>query len=189
MDTGENSTTGQAAVVVPDDVAAAAAARNLGSVIDARKLANPFASAIIMVVLAAASFGLLALVANLVPRGTSGILLPLVRVVAVALCFGGVMFVALAARALVTGARSYFVYDHGFAYKHNGKVEAFGWADVTALKPVFATKGDNAGKLLHYNLVRQADKPVLIPLNIVNGRDPFLDSLLAILTRLGRPVN
>ena len=171
---------------VPPEIAQAAHQRGFGPLLSTRALAHPLARFALWLVIAVVSFGLLVTISYFA-QGSSGVLHSVMRFVGLFFCFGGVYAVVVAIRSLVVGARAYFVYTNGFAYKHNGKVQAYAWPEVQALQSVVGTRGDAAGKLLHYNLVTPASS-IIVPVQIVNGRDEFLDHLIAALNRHGRPI-
>src|SRR6266545_5017824 len=54
---------------------------------------------------------------------------------------------------------------------------------------VIGTRGDTAGKLLRYDLVPMSGSPVPLPIVIEDGRDRFLDHVIAALRQHGRPIN
>ncbi|MFI1991673.1 hypothetical protein [Actinoplanes sp. NPDC020271] len=74
-------------------------------------------------------------------------------------------------------------------HRRNGKVRAYVWPDVAELKPVLQTRGEDKGKLMHYALVPRHDKPIAVPVAIVDGRDTFLDNLMGLLQQHGIPVS
>jgi hypothetical protein len=177
------------AVVEPPDVAQAARGRNFGSLESFRALANPWTNFATYLVIAVVCFGLLTLVSYVAPDDSFSLLYSVLHVVAVVACLGGVFCVVAALRALATGNRSYFVYTNGFVYRQNSNVRALAWPEVTSLQSVLGTRGSTAGKLLYYKLLSQGGKPIAIPIKIVNGKDDFLDHLIAALGRNDRPVN
>jgi hypothetical protein len=172
---------------MPPNVAQAAQERGLGHLLGARQLANPIMVGILSLVAAAVSFGLLMLISNL-GKDSGGVLYSVLRVVALFFCFAMVAALAYGVAALVRGAQAYYVYTDGVIHRRNGRVRAFTWAEVVELRGIIGTKGDNAGKLLHYKLTPQGGKAFLIPISIVDGRDEFLDHLISALKQHGRPV-
>lgn len=171
----------------PEEVHAIALSRGLGHFVDSRKLPNPVARGIGMLLSAAGAFAVL-LVLGYFAQDRDGILWEILHFVALAFCFVMVALIGGAIRVFITGAQSFYVYTNGFAHRRNSKLRAYGWNEVTELKPVLQTRGDDKGKLLHYALVPRHDKPIGIPVNIVNGRDPFLDNLMGLLQQHGVPV-
>jgi hypothetical protein len=172
---------------VPPDVARVAHQRGLGHVVSTRALAHPAQRFALWLVIGIVCFGLLVAVSSIRPDMFSWAY-SVLRFIGLFFCFGGVYAIAVAIRSLIVGSRAYFVFANGFAYRHNGRVQAFLWPDVGALQAVVGTRGSDSGKLVHYNLVTQTAPPIMIPVNIVNGRDEFLDHLIAALTRHGRPI-
>src|SRR6266536_1973929 len=110
----------------PTDVADAARDRALGSRLASRKLANPLVIGGASLGVAAACFGLMALFGALHPP-TTGLLYPVMRFIALFLCFAMVGALAYGIAALVRGAQSFHVYAGGFVHRRNGKVRAVSW--------------------------------------------------------------
>ena len=175
------------AAEVPPDVAQAAQQRNFGVLLSTRALASPLQRFALWLVIAVVCFGVLVAISSIRPNMFT-VLYSILRFFGLFFCFAGVYALAVAIRALIVGARAYFVFANGFVYRHNGKIQAYAWQEINALQSVVGTRGSAAGKLLHYNLVTTAPKPIMIPVNIVNGRDEFLDHLIAALTRHGKPI-
>jgi hypothetical protein len=172
----------------PPKVSRLAANNRLGSLLGSRKLTNPFVNAGGWLVIAAAGFVVLYLGDALVPPKMTDTVLPLILRFATYVCFVvGVAATGLAIRALVIGARAYFIYSNGFVYLHNGRAATFGWSEVIELKAVHITRGVVAGNLQVYRLSRTGGRPVGVPLNIVDGRDPFMDQLVAVMRGMGKP--
>jgi hypothetical protein len=174
-------------IEVPPAVAAEAAQRGFGGLISSRAMANPVAMGLLGLVGAVAFLGLLILVSQ-IGHDSSGIVYGLLRFVGLFSCFAMVGALVFGISALVRGAQSNYIYPGGIIHKRNGSVRSYSWTEVQQLRGIIATKGDSAGKLLHYQLTPTAGKPFLIPLNIVDGRDEFLDHLIAALQQNGRPV-
>jgi hypothetical protein len=172
---------------VPPDVAQVAHQRGFGHLVSSRALASPMQRFALWLVIAIVCFGLLVAISSIRPNMFS-FAYTVLRFIGLFFCFAGVYAIVVAIRSLVIGSRAYFVYANGFAYRHNRKVQAYAWPEITALQSVVGTRGDAAGKLVHYNLVTPAAPPIMIPVHIVNGRDEFLDHLIAALTRHGRPI-
>jgi hypothetical protein len=172
----------------PPEVAQAAQSRGFGPLIGSRALASPWLNLVVGLVVSAACFGLLTLVSYLA-HDSDGIIYLIARFFALCFCFGGFGALIFGIRAAVMGARSYFAYVNGLVYKHNSNVRAIAWPEVASLQSVLGTKGSSAGKLLQYNLQPQdGSKAIPLPIDIKDGRDPFLDQVIAALGRFGRPV-
>jgi hypothetical protein len=172
---------------VPPAVAQVAAQRGFGSLISTRALANPVAMGLLGLVGAAVCLGLLILVSQ-IGEGSTGIVYGVLRFLALFACFAMFGALAFGISSLVRGAQSNYIYPGGVIHKRNSSVRSYSWSEVKELRGIIATKGDSAGKLLHYQLTPTTGKPFLIPLNIVDGRDEFLDHLIAALQQNGRPV-
>jgi hypothetical protein len=171
----------------PANVGGAAQSRGLGPRLASRYLANPVMMAGFYFVGALVCLGLLVL-ASTVFEDVEGALSPLVRFGALFLCFGFVGALTAAIAILVRGAQSYHVYAGGFVHRRNSRVRPLGWSEVAELRPVVAKRGDAAGKVQSYQLAPHQGAPVAIPLVIENGRDEFMDRLIAALQQAGVPV-
>jgi len=57
------------------------------------------------------------------------------------------------------------------------------------LAPAYGKRGDNTGKLLHYRLVLRDGSAVTVPLLVRDGRDEFVDRLMALLRDAGVAVH
>jgi hypothetical protein len=172
----------------PVDVSQLAQTRGFGPRVASRALASPLVTGGLGLVAAAACVGLLMLFGALHPPRT-GLLYPVMRFIALFLCFSLVGALVFSIRAFVRGAQAFHVYAGGFIHRRNGKARAFGWPEVGELRPVYGKRGDTAGKLLHYQLVPRTGAPVAIPLHLVDGRDAFMDQFMAVLDRNGIPVS
>jgi hypothetical protein len=167
----------------PPKVSQLAASHGLGQLLGSRKRANPFADAAGWLIVSMACFAVLYLSDTYLPPGlASSFLQPIQRVAAVVFALFAVIAFAFAIRVLAIGARAYFIYTEGFVYVRNGKAQIAGWSDVTGLKTIHGTRGTPR----HYELRLRSGRPVGVPLNTVDGRDPFADQLIVILRRLGK---
>ncbi|WP_436533559.1 hypothetical protein [Actinoplanes sp. HUAS TT8] len=172
----------------PEDVTALALSRGLGHLVDTRKLPNPVTRGLGLLVGSAVVFGLLLLLSYL-GRDADGFFWEILHVIALFLCFMVLYFVINAIRVLIIGAQSFHVFTNGFVHRKNGTLRAYVWPELTEFKPVLQTRGENKGTLLHYALVPRHDKPIAVPVAIVNGRDTFLDNLMGLLQHHGIPVS
>jgi hypothetical protein len=172
----------------PAEVADAARDRGFGPRVASRKLANPLVVAGVSLAVAVLALVLMMIFGALHPP-THGVLYPVMRFVALFLCFGFVGALVYGIAALVRGAQSFHVYAGGFVHRRNGKVRAVAWPDVAQLTPATGKRGDNTGKLLHYQLVLRDGSTIAVPLVIVDGRDEFIDHLMAALRGSGIPVH
>jgi hypothetical protein len=171
----------------PEDVTNLALSRGLGHLVDSRKLPNPMTRGLGMLLAAGGSIALLVLISYLA-KDQDGFFWEVLHVVGLFFCFAAVFLIAASIRVFVVGAQSFHVFTNGFVHRRNGKVRAYGWQDVTELKPFLQTRGEDKGKLVHYSLVPRHDKPIAIPVTIVDGRDTFLDNLMGLLQHHGIPV-
>jgi hypothetical protein len=161
-----------------------AASHGLGHLLGSRKRANPFADAGGWLIVSMACFAVLYLSDTYLPPSVAGSFVhPIQRVVTVVFASLGLIAFAFAIRALALGARAYFIYAEGLVYLRNGKAQIVGWSDVTGLTAVHGTRGTPR----HYQLRLRRGRPVAVPLSTVDGRDPFVDQLVAIVRGHGRP--
>jgi hypothetical protein len=178
---------------VPPDAAQAAAARGFGALLGARINNRPMVTALVYFVLSAVCLVMLLVTSWLIGEvfhpASGSLVWSVLRIVPLAFCFGFVILPVYAIKALVAGSRSLFAYPNGLVYKHNKEIQAVAWPEVTELKSVVGTRGEQAGKLLYYNLVPAAGKPIPLPINVVDGKDEFLDHVIEGLRRYQRPIN
>jgi len=171
----------------------AAAQRGFGTLLDSRLFNRPVVTASIYLAFGVGCFVLLLVSSWLIssvfhPRSFS-LGWSILRIVPLLFCFGMVIAPVYAVRILVIGSQSYFAYSNGLVYLHRRQVHAIGWAEVRELRSVIGTRGDTAGKLLRYDLVPMSGSPVPLPIVIEDGRDRFLDHVIAALRQHGRPIN
>jgi len=177
---------------VPPEVAQAAAQRGFGALVNARLMNRPMTTAMVYLGLGVACLVLLLvsswLIGTVFHPTSFSFAWSILRIVPLIFCFGMVLAPVYALRIILLGSRSYFAYTNGFVYRHNRRVQAVAWPEVRELRSVIGTRGDTAGKLLHYDLVPVSGPAIPIPINIVNGRDEFLDHVIAALRHHGRPI-
>jgi hypothetical protein len=178
---------------VPPEVQQAAAQRGFGAPLGTRLLNRPVVTALVYLGVAVACFVLLLLSSWVLtevfhPKGFT-VLWSILRIIPLAFCFGMVGALVYGLRILVTGSQCYFAYTNGLVYQHRRQIQTVAWQEVTELRSVLATRGDNAGKLLHYNLIPAGGKPIPVPIVVVDGRDEFLDQVIAALRHYGKPIN
>jgi hypothetical protein len=168
----------------PPNVTAMAHSRQLGPRLASRKLANPLAVFGLSILASAASLGMLILF-SWIGQSVDGVLHAIVRFGGLFFCFAFVGALVYGLATLARGAQSFHVYAGGFVHRRNSKVSAYNWPEVAELRPVIGKRGDTAGKLQSYQLVPRSGSPIGIPLAIENGRDPFMDQLMAVLQQHG----
>jgi hypothetical protein len=180
-------------VQVPPEVEQAAAQRGFGTLLDARQFNRPVVTAVIYLVIGVACLVLLMVSSWLIQKvfhpSSFSVAWSILRIVPLLFCFGMVIAPVYALRILVVGSQSYFVYTNGLVYLHRRSVHAVAWPEVSELRSVVGTRGDSAGKLLRYDLVPVGGSPVPLPIVIEDGRDAFLDHVIAALRQHGRPIN
>lgn len=175
---------------IPPAVTDLVRSRGLGDLVSTRFTANPVMVAVVSFVVAVVCVGLMFGV-SAIGENTDGFLRSVLRLFALVGCFGMVASLAYGIRALVAGAQTFYIYTNGVVHRRNSRARAFTWDELAELRSVIGTKGDDAGKLLHYQLVPRtgAGAPMAIPLLLVDGRDEFVDNLIAAMRYHGRPVN
>jgi hypothetical protein len=171
----------------PANVAEVAHRHRLGPRLASRYLANPLMLSGFYFVGSMACLGLLVL-ASTAFEDVEGVLSPVVRFGALFLCFGFVGALTAAIAILVRGAQSYHIYTGGFVHRRNSRVRALAWPEIAELGPVIRKRGDQAGKVLSYRLVPRQGAPIPVPLVVEDGRDQFMDHLVAALQQAGVPV-
>lgn len=171
----------------PANVAEVAHRHQLGPRLASRYLANPFALSGMYFVAALACLGVLVL-ASTVFEDVDGALRAVARFGALFMCFGFVVALTSAIAVLVRGAQSYHLYAGGFVHRRNSRLRVLAWYEIAELAPVIGKRGAQAGKLLSYQLVPRQGSPVPVPLVIEDGRDAFMDRLIAALQQAGVPV-
>jgi hypothetical protein len=183
----------QPTVQVPPEVQQAAAQHGFGPLLGTRLLNRPVITALVYLAVGVACFLLLMLSSWVLtsvfhPKSFS-LLWSILRIIPLAFCFGMVIAPVYALRILVTGSQSFFAYANGLVYLHRRRIQTVAWQEVNELRSVIATRGDNAGKLLHYSLIPASGSPVPLPIVVVDGRDEFLDHVIAALRHYRKPIN
>lgn len=179
---------GAAAEQPPPDVASVAERRQLGPHLTTRQLMNPLVAGGLGLIASVVSLGLLVLVSFLA-SDIDGPVRALLRFIALFFCFAFVGAFAWGIAALARGSRSFHVYAGGFIYRHNKKIRVITWPEVADLRPVIAKRGQASGKIQYYQLTLHQGKHISVPLAIVDGRDHFMDQLMAVLHHNGIPVH
>lgn len=171
----------------PPDVAAAAQQRGLGDAVAARTSTHPLLKALYSVIAAALLFGVTWLAGSIGMRMGFRAGEKLFGFAGLAACVFGVAFVVYAVVALVRGSRSYYLWSDGFVYRHNSRIRAHHWNEVTEVRAVRYTVGEFAGEVYQYELVTGDGKPVTLTLESVTG-DPFVSLLVAEAVVHNRPL-
>lgn len=162
-------------------------ARGLGNLVSTRYTPNPITTAVLSFLAAAACLGLL-FGASAIGHDADGLLYAVMRFFGLFGCFGMVAALAFGISALVRGAQTFYIFTNGVVHRRNNRATGYAWTELSELRSVIGTKGDSAGKLLHYQLVPTAGRPIAIPMLVVDGRDEFMDNLIAAMNYHGRPV-
>jgi hypothetical protein len=87
---------------------------------------------------------------------------------------------ALGIRALVAGSPSYYRYADGIVRLRRSGPQVITWAEADRLEPVYQRRTQSdAGRILGYRLRARGGASILIPPARVEGRDSFMDGVLA----------
>jgi hypothetical protein len=168
----------------PPKVSRLAASYGLGRLLGSRKRANPFGDALGWLIVSMACFAVLYLSDTYLPPSLAGPFLRVIQqIVTVVFAILGVIAFACAVRALAIGARAYLIYTEGFVYVRNRKAEIVDWSDVIGLTEIHGKRGTPR----NYELRLRSGRPVSVPLSTVDGRDPFVEQLIAIVRGRGKP--
>jgi hypothetical protein len=170
-----------------------AAQRGFGPLLGTRLFNRPVVTAMVYLAIGVGCFVLLWLSSWLIttvfhPTSFS-LAWSILRIVPLVFCFGMVIAPVYALRILVTGSRSFFAYTNGLVYVRRRQIQTIAWPEVSELRSVIGTRGESAGKRLHYDLIPINGSPVSIPIVIVDGQDEFLDHVIGALRHHGRPIN
>jgi hypothetical protein len=171
----------------PADLKSLALTRGFGHLVASRTLASPLLTGGAGLLLAAVCIGLMLLIGQGVD--TKGVVHEALHLIEVTLCITTASALAFGVRSFARGAQSFYVFTGGFVHKRNGKCRAYSWSELDELRPVLVRRGDDAGKLRNYELVASTGRPIAIPLDIVDGRDEFMDQLMGLLDQHGIPVS
>ena len=177
-------------VNAPPAVELTARERGLGALLRVRASANPVKSAggyLIAAVVAAVAFVLLGKLAELFD-GLRGLQKAIALLALTPLVFG-CGFVIAAIVVLIRGSRGWYLWEGGFAFKHNSKVWAYPWAEVSELQLKRYENGENAGKIYQYRVVPSDGRPIAVPVELTDDRDPFNEALAEAVRAAGRPVS
>ena len=178
---------------VPPEVTQTAEQRGFGALIDARLMNRPGATAMVYLAIGVGCLVMLLvsswLITSVFHPTSFSFAWSILRIVPLLFCLGMVLAPVYALRIVLMGSRSYFAYANGIVYRRNRAIQAVAWPEVRELRSAVVTRGDAAGKLSHYDLVPLSGPPIPIPINIVNGRDEFLDHVIAAVRHYGRPIN
>jgi len=93
-------------------------------------------------------------------------------------------------RALILGSSAHYRYAQGLVFHRRSQLKAVTWQEVTRAKPVYGRKQQGAeGKVLGYELHTGEGLAFAVPLRLRNGKDTFVDAVLAQLQAHGCVVN
>jgi len=189
----------------PDaEVARAAQTGEFGPLLASRDLGNPLRNALGFWVAGAVAWAVLLLLGMLF--SSTGWLKGSIFEVFLAglvfvLAFGGLAGFVSGFKTLLQGRRAWYVYRDGFVARAGGTVSAFAWQDAVSFKPAGQTTNTvragvnrdvpvlGAGKPHPlYALTGPDGRRQLIHSRVTDGRDLFVDELIAALQRFDKPV-
>jgi hypothetical protein len=172
----------------PAEIANAALSRGLGRRLGSRYLVSPAISGGVSLAALAGCILLFALLGVLGPHAPAAAR-EVLRIVAHVMCLATVVAIVYVIKSFARGAQSYHVYAGGFVHRRNSRVTAYTWGELAELKPFIQKVGEDKGRLVHYRLVPRQGRTIAVPVEITDGRDPFLDHLMARLDEHGVPVS
>jgi len=186
---GPPGAAGGPAVTVPDAVGRLAAQRNFGPFVDIRREVPTSEALIKGWGTAAVSVGLLVLV-SWIANDTSVFSLArsILRFFALIFLFMAVWGLVYGIRGLVVGSRAHYMFAGGLVHRRRSGVRAVAWPEVIVLKSVYNRRNQGSeGKVLGYRVEYQGGS-FTIPLALVDGRDAFIDQIVANLRAHNRPI-
>ena len=182
-----------AATRAPKGVTAAAAERGLGHLISTREGPAGGQSAGVAGAVAAGCLVLLIPCWLVLSRASPlSPAFPVLDAVYRALLIGMAAGLGWAIRSLRTGQRSWYLYARGVIQKTGRSgLRAVAWPDASELKAIRRRHGDrNVGDVLGYRLAARDGAWLTIPLKVGrDGRDPFIDQVLAAAREHDCPIN
>jgi hypothetical protein len=83
----------------------------------------------------------------------------------------------IAIRGLIVGTRTHYLYSGGLVHRRRSGTRAVLWPEVRALRAVYGT---DTASVSGYRVEADHDRSAVIPLRLTDGRDAFVDRLLAL---------
>jgi hypothetical protein len=175
----------------PPDVARLAEARGLGALVDVRAEITMGAALLRSLVIGGGSLALMILFSVLFPDPSQfSLVYSVLRFVVLFLLFMLVWAVATGIRALVVGSRAHYLYAGGLVHTRRRGPRAVAWPEVVQLRSVYSRNDRSSpGKVLGYRVEARDSASFVIPLLLADGRDAFVDAVVANLRAHGRPIN
>ncbi|MDH6128234.1 hypothetical protein [Kitasatospora sp. GP82] len=175
---------------VPEEVARLAAARGLGELVDVRRGVS--ATRAVTVGWGTATVSLvLTLALGFETSRTPAFSLAhsLLHALTLAFLFTAVGGIGYGVRGLVAGTRTHYLYADGIVHATRSGPQAVAWPEVTWLKSVHQ-RGDQStvGRVVGYRLEAGDGTSFLIPLVLVDGRNAFVDKVVAAMRQHDRPI-
>jgi hypothetical protein len=97
--------------------------------------------------------------------------------------------IAYGIRGLVVGSRVHYLFAGGLVYRRRSGLRAAGWPEISHLKTVYSRrKQGEEGKVLGYQVHTTDGSSYAIPLLLKDGRDAFIDGVIACLRQHDRPI-
>lgn len=93
-------------------------------------------------------------------------------------------------RGLVAGAQAHYLYAGGVVHTRRSVARAVAWQDVIQLRSIHRRRGDrpDVGEVVGYRLEARDGTSIVIPLVLTEGRDAFVDRIVAALRTHNRPI-
>ncbi|MFB7666921.1 hypothetical protein ACFC1R_23725 [Kitasatospora sp. NPDC056138] len=181
---------GTSSAEVPEEVGRLAAANGLGELLDVRRGISPKRAVAVGWGTAAVSLALvLALGSETVKTSMFSFAHSILHALTIAFLFMTVGGIGYGVRGLVAGARAQYLYADGIVHLSRSGPRAVKWPDVAQLRSVHQ-RGDQStvGRVVGYRLEPRDGAAFLIPLVLVDGRDAFVDQVVAAVRRHNRPI-
>jgi hypothetical protein len=175
---------------VPDAVRTAAAGRGLGALVDVRREVSMGTAVLRGGGTAAVSVALLVLVSYLAKdESVFSWTYSLLRFAGLFFFFTAFAAFLFAVRGLVVGTREHYLFDGGLVHLRRAGPRTVAWDDVESFSAVYNRRGAGpAAKVLGYQVHAGGRAQFVVPLVLVDGRDPFIDRIIERLQAHGRPV-
>jgi hypothetical protein len=174
----------------PEEVLQRAGERSLGAPVDARREVGGAPAVLTGLVVAGGSLALLigvGAVGEAADASPFSAVFSLLRFVALFFFFSFVWGVLSAIRGAVVGTRITYLFAGGLVHRRRRSLRPVPWSGIDALESVI-DKRDRAGKVAGYRVKVSEGPDFVVPLLLVDGRDPFIDRVVDELAACGRPV-
>lgn len=175
---------------IPRHVAVAATQRRLGAYLDTRASEQRGRSVAIGCGTSIAAFVAMAMVAGLTAEVSMfDPSYGFIRAVVITLFFLSIGMAFYALRGLVRGNRVNYLFADGIVHAVGSRTQTVLWPEITQLVTEYERRAmGSEGKILGYRVESSDGDPFMIPLTLVNGRDPFVDHVVEQLRSHNRPI-